>query len=105
MSPKRPAPVLDFLYGTARKEDRTQALAELALRVGFRGIDTANQRRHYFERGVGHALAAAYRADVVTRADVFLQRKFTYGPARTIDCLTSPTPIFPRRSPVAGELS
>ncbi|HYN64529.1 MAG TPA: aldo/keto reductase [Candidatus Limnocylindrales bacterium] len=73
-----PAPVPSFLYGTAWKEERTQALTELALRMGFRGIDTANQRRHYFEAGVGHALAAAYRAGVVTRSDVFLQTKFTY---------------------------
>jgi diketogulonate reductase-like aldo/keto reductase len=71
-------PVADFLYGTAWKEDRTPALTELALRMGFRGIDTANQRRHYFEAGVGQGLAAAYRAGVVTRADLFLQTKFTY---------------------------
>jgi diketogulonate reductase-like aldo/keto reductase len=67
-----------FLYGTAWKEDRTPALTELALRTGFRGIDTANQRRHYFEAGVGQGLTAAYRAGVVTRADLFLQTKFTY---------------------------
>ena len=68
----------DFLYGTAWKEDRTQALTELALRTGFRGIDTANQRRHYVEAAVGQGLAAAYRAGVITRADLFLQTKFTY---------------------------
>jgi diketogulonate reductase-like aldo/keto reductase len=67
-----------FLYGTAWKEERTPALVELALRTGFRGIDTANQRRHYFEAGAGEGLAAACRAGVVTRADVFLQTKFTY---------------------------
>ena len=67
-----------MLYGTAWKEDRTPALTELALRTGFRGIDTANQRRHYFEAGVGQGLAAAYSAGVVTRADLFLQTKFTY---------------------------
>jgi diketogulonate reductase-like aldo/keto reductase len=67
-----------FLYGTAWKEEQTQALTELALRTGFRGIDTANQRRHYVEAGVGQGLAAAYRAGVVTRADLFLQTKFTY---------------------------
>jgi diketogulonate reductase-like aldo/keto reductase len=71
-------PIPDFLYGTAWKEDRTPALTELALRMGFRGIDTANQRRHYFEAGVGQGLAAASRAGVVTRADLFLQTKFTY---------------------------
>jgi diketogulonate reductase-like aldo/keto reductase len=68
----------DFLYGTAWKEERTAALTELALRSGFRGIDTANQRRHYFEAGVGQGLAAAYRAGIVSRGDLFLQTKFTY---------------------------
>jgi len=70
--------VPDFIYGTAWKEDRTAALTELALRMGFRGIDTANQRRHYFEAGVGEGLAAAYRDGLVTRDDLFLQTKFTY---------------------------
>ena len=78
MPATEPARVPDFLYGTAWKEERTPALVELALRTGFRGIDTANQRRHYFEAGVGQALAAAYRAALVTRADLFLQTKFTY---------------------------
>jgi diketogulonate reductase-like aldo/keto reductase len=69
---------LSFLYGTAWKEDRTPALVELALRAGFRAIDTANQRRHYFEEGVGQGLAAAYRLSIVTRDNLFLQTKFTY---------------------------
>ena len=76
--PTQPSTRPSFLYGTAWKEDRTQGLVELALRVGFRGIDTANQRRHYFEAGVGQALAAAYRAGVVTREELFLQTKFTH---------------------------
>ncbi|HEY1657605.1 MAG TPA: aldo/keto reductase, partial [Candidatus Sulfotelmatobacter sp.] len=73
-SPQTPT----FIYGTAWKEERTAALVELALRAGFRAIDTANQRRHYFEAGVGEALAVAYREGVVTRAELFLQTKFTY---------------------------
>src|ERR1700759_2199934 len=48
-----------FLYGTAWKESRTQALTELALREGFRAIDTANQRKHYFEEAVGKGIAAS----------------------------------------------
>ena len=68
----------NFIYGTAWKEDRTASLTELALRAGFRAIDTANQRRHYFEAGVGEGLAAAYHAGIITRADLFLQTKFTY---------------------------
>src|SRR5689334_21559232 len=63
-----------FLYGTAWKEDETQRLAELALRQGFRGIDTANQRRHYHEAGVGLAVAAG----IVPRDELFLQTKFTF---------------------------
>jgi diketogulonate reductase-like aldo/keto reductase len=73
-----PGRVPACLYGTAWKEDRTAALTELALRTGFRGIDTANQRRHYFEAAVGQGLAAAYRDGLVSRADLFLQTKFTY---------------------------
>jgi len=78
MPTRQVPPIPDFLYGTAWKEDRTAALTELALRMGFRGVDTANQRRHYFEAGAGQGLAAAYRAGIVTRADLFLQTKFTY---------------------------
>ena len=78
MSSEPVIPTPPFLYGTAWKEDRTAALTEMALRAGFRAIDTANQRRHYFEAGVGQGLAAAYRAGLVTRAHLFLQTKFTY---------------------------
>jgi diketogulonate reductase-like aldo/keto reductase len=74
-----PPSIPNFLYGTAWKEDRTAALTELAIREGFRAIDTANQRRHYFEAGVGEGLAAVYRAGIVTRDDLFLQTKFTYA--------------------------
>ncbi len=55
-----------FLYGTAWKEEQTQRLTELALRAGFRGIDTANQRRHYFEAAVGQAVAALAASGIVT---------------------------------------
>jgi diketogulonate reductase-like aldo/keto reductase len=72
------APIPDFLYGTAWKEDRTSALTELAIRSGFRAIDTANQRRHYFEAAVGQGIAATIRAGIVKREDLFLQTKFTY---------------------------
>src|SRR5712691_4517310 len=78
MVDSRPRFIPDFLYGTAWKEERTAELVELAIRMGFRGIDTANQRRHYFEAGVGEGLGAAYRAEVVQRAELFLRTKFTY---------------------------
>jgi len=58
-----------FLYGTAWKEERTEALVEAALEEGFRGIDTANQRRHYHEAAVGKA---------IRDKSLFMQTKFTY---------------------------
>ena len=67
-----------FLYGTAWKEDDTERLTALAIRAGFRGIDTANQRKHYREAAVGSAVSAAIRAGVVTRQELFLQTKFTF---------------------------
>jgi diketogulonate reductase-like aldo/keto reductase len=48
------------------------------LRAGFRGIDTANQRRHYVESAVGDAVAAATQSGDLKREDLFLQTKFTY---------------------------
>lgn len=41
----------------AWKKDKTQELVVQALRAGFRGIDTACQPKHYYEPGVGAALA------------------------------------------------
>jgi diketogulonate reductase-like aldo/keto reductase len=67
-----------FLYGTAWKEGETQRLVELALQQGFRGIDTANQRRHYNEAAVGLAIAASIANGLVVRDDLFLQSKFTF---------------------------
>jgi diketogulonate reductase-like aldo/keto reductase len=68
-----------FLYGTAWKEDRTQVLTELALEQGFRGIDTANQRRHYHEAAVGQAISGSISRGVVVRDDLFVQTKFTFS--------------------------
>jgi diketogulonate reductase-like aldo/keto reductase len=78
MLAKEALPQPNFFYGTAWKEERTEALTELAIKTGFRIIDTANQRRHYFEVGVGQALANVYSAGIVKREDLFLQTKYTY---------------------------
>src|SRR6266850_8048887 len=66
------------MYGTAWKEDCTQALVLEAIATGFRAFDTANQRKHYFEGEVGAAVRAAIASGTVTREDLFLQTKFTY---------------------------
>ncbi len=67
-----------FLYGTAWKEDRTEGLVNDALDAGFRGIDTANQRKHYFEQAVGQAVQNKLREGFIRREDLFLQTKFTF---------------------------
>lgn len=65
------------MYGTAWKKERTKDLVELAVRQGFRGIDTACQPKHYHEPGVGDALQSLYADGVVKREEIFLQTKFT----------------------------
>jgi diketogulonate reductase-like aldo/keto reductase len=72
------APIPKLLYGTAWKEERTLGLTALALDEGFRGIDTANQRKHYFEAAVGEAVQVSIAGGRVTRAELFLQTKFTF---------------------------
>ena len=48
-----------IIYGTAWKKDTTERLVGLAIRNGFRGIDTACQPKHYDEAGVGAGIAAS----------------------------------------------
>lgn len=67
-----------MLYGTAWKEDATQELVTRAIACGFRGIDTANQRKHYHEAAVGRAVAQGIERGEVRRSDLFLQTKFTF---------------------------
>ena len=68
-----------FLYGTAWKEDETEPLVRKAITAGFRGIDTANQRRHYHEAAVGQAVARVLAEGTLSRDQLFLQTKFTYA--------------------------
>ncbi len=78
--PSRPeaAAVPPILYGTAWKEERTQALTRLALDTGFVGIDTANQRKHYDEAAVGRAVTQAIAEGTLSRQSLFLQTKYTF---------------------------
>jgi diketogulonate reductase-like aldo/keto reductase len=68
-----------ILYGTAWKKSDTEGLVRTAIRLGFRGIDTACQPKHYHEPGVG---AACLRGNLahsasLAREDLYLQTKFT----------------------------
>ena len=66
-----------LMYGTAWKEDDTARCVADALAAGFRAIDTAAQRKHYHEAGVGDGIAG-FLADH-GRDALFLQTKFTYA--------------------------
>lgn len=69
--------VPSFIYGTAWKKEKTQMLTLQALENGFLGIDTANQRKHYFEEGVGQGIQQFLKNTGKSRGDLFLQTKFT----------------------------
>lgn len=85
-----------LLYGTAWKEERTASLVSEALRAGFRGIDTANQRRHYHEAGVGEAIAA-WRSSAPRTAAPFIQTKFTHLESQDERLPYDPSADFPTR--------
>jgi diketogulonate reductase-like aldo/keto reductase len=65
-----------ILYGTAWKKSDTARLVTAALQRGFRGVDTACQPKHYDEAAVGAALKACL-GRILTRAELYLQTKFT----------------------------
>lgn len=66
-----------LIYGTAWKKERTAALVKQAIELGFRGIDTACQPKHYNEQGVGEGLVAACLNQGIDRQAIYLQSKFT----------------------------
>ncbi len=68
-----------FLYGTAWKEEKSEALTVKALEAGFEGIDTANQRKHYNEEGVGVGFNKFLKNSGKKREEFFLQTKFTFA--------------------------
>lgn len=65
-----------IIYGTAWKRDQTAPLVAKAIALGFRGIDTACQPKHYHEPGVGEGVEAALGGGFA-RSDLYLQTKFT----------------------------
>lgn len=65
-----------IIYGTAWKKENTTELVVKAIKLGFRGIDTACQPKHYEEKLVGDALEIL-KNDGISRDDIFIQTKFT----------------------------
>jgi len=68
----------NIIYGAASKKTRTADLVYDAVRLGFRGIDTASHWA-YNETGVGVALERLYADAIVTREELFVQTKFSAG--------------------------
>ena len=65
-----------LIYGTAWKKDKTADFVVKAVKLGFRGIDTACQPKHYNEAGVGEAILRLMK-EGITRKDLYIQTKFT----------------------------
>jgi diketogulonate reductase-like aldo/keto reductase len=66
-----------MIYGTAWKKEQTTKLVELALKNGFRAIDTACQPKHYQEHLVGEGIAQAMKNEGLKREELFIQTKYT----------------------------
>jgi diketogulonate reductase-like aldo/keto reductase len=92
-----------ILYGTAWKKEETESLVRTALRQGFRGLDTACQPKHYNEPGVGAGVASCLQSFTsnsrLSRADLYLQTKFTSLPGQ------DPTRIpYDPKAPLADQV-
>ncbi len=66
-----------MIYGTAWKKEATATLVEIAIKEGFRAIDTACQPKHYNEKLVGEGIQKALNGLNLKREDLFIQTKFT----------------------------
>ncbi|HEU4616490.1 MAG TPA: aldo/keto reductase [Gammaproteobacteria bacterium] len=88
-----------IIYGTAWKKAATEGLVARALRLGFRGVDTACQPKHYDEAGVGRGMAASYD-ERLQRSNLYVQTKFT--PIGGHDPRRVP---YDRRAPLAAQLA
>lgn len=65
-----------IIYGTAWKKEHTSQLVKQALELGFRGIDTACQLKHYDEAAVGVAIQDSIKLGL-SRKELYIQTKFT----------------------------
>ncbi|KAK0706841.1 NADP-dependent oxidoreductase domain-containing protein [Lasiosphaeria miniovina] len=93
-----------MMYGTAWKKEQTADLVHEAIRAGFRGIDTAAMKRHYDEALTGDGIRRAIADGLVTRADLYIQTKFTPGDDAYADREQYPTIASQVRASVASSL-
>lgn len=73
-----------FVYGTAWKKEQTARLVALALRAGFRGVDTAAQPKHYREDLVGDGVREVLAEGAIKRADLYVGPIFNLTPLTVV---------------------
>ena len=73
------------------KGERTTEFVLMAVRAGFRGIDTACQPKHDDEAAVGTALGQLLSSGVVTRDELFIQ----------VPCCSPPDPVHHHAHPAS----
>lgn len=72
-----PMSIPRFVYGTAWKKERSTDLVAKAIKLGFTGVDTAAQPRHYKEDLVGEGIRRALAEGKTKREDLYIQTKYT----------------------------
>ncbi|KAF5130602.1 hypothetical protein E5D57_006940 [Metarhizium anisopliae] len=64
-----------YIYGTAFKEDRAGELKALALKKGFRGVDSANYSSAYDEPSIRVAIEEALKSGVKREGPFVLEHQ------------------------------
>lgn len=64
--------VPSIIYGTAFKDDDTAELVQIALKTGFRAIDTSGNKPQYREKLVGDGVHASIDFGIVNRRELYV---------------------------------
>lgn len=88
-----------LVYGTAWKKDRSSDLVYLALKHGFRGVDTAGQPKHYNEKGVGEGVQRAIKEGLIKREGLFVGSVTIYINKLGTDLSSASNKVLTSREP------
>ncbi|KAJ5664816.1 uncharacterized protein N7477_007264 [Penicillium maclennaniae] len=89
-----------FLYGTAWKKEQSADLVYIAVKAGFRAIDTAAQPRHYQEDLVGDGIRRAIADGIVRREDLYVS---PFKPTSPTDSCLTQAKVQTKFSPVEAQ--
>ena len=90
----------ELIYGTAFKFDNTASLVEIAIKSGFRALDTAANRPQYRESQVGEGIAAAIASGVVKRHELYVRLVPLLPSHHLLQHPQTPTNHTPRLPPI-----